>query len=49
MTALHAISKGRLKMPLTELSGSAVAVYPAFRHALKLSTTAAQLLFWAVY
>lgn len=49
MAALHAISKGRLRMQLTELAGSAVAVYPAFRRVLGLSASAAQFLSQAVY
>ncbi|KAF1004407.1 MAG: hypothetical protein GAK36_00076 [Pseudomonas sp.] len=36
-------------MQLTELAGSAVAVYPAFRRVLGLSASAAQFLSQAVY
>lgn len=49
MAALHSISKGRLRMQLTEFAGSAVAVYPAFRRVLGLSACAAQFLSQAVY
>jgi hypothetical protein len=49
MAAIHAISKGRLRMQLHEVAGNAVAVYPAFRNVLGLSGNAAQFLSQAVY
>lgn len=49
MAAIHAISKGQLRMQLNEVAGNAVAVYPAFRKVLGLNAAAAQFLSQAVY
>lgn len=49
MAAIHAISKGQLRMQLNEVAGHAVAVYPAFRKVLGLNATAAQFLSQCVY
>lgn len=49
MAAIHAISKGQLRMQLNEVAGHAVAVYPAFRKVLGLNAAAAQFLSQAVY
>lgn len=49
MAAIHAISKGQLRMQLIEVAGNAVAVYPAFRKVLGLNAAAAQFLSQAVY